>query len=48
VADGTEKAKERAKRCLTADTGLGVTRLADAGYELALQTLKERKGNLLF
>lgn len=47
VADGTEKAKERLVKCLTADTGLGVTRLADAGYEVALNTLKEKRGNFL-
>lgn len=47
VADGTEKAKERIKKALTADTAMGVTRLADAGYELAVQTLKERGGNSL-
>ena len=41
VADGTEKAQERLKKALTADTGMGVTRLADAGYELAIKTLKE-------
>lgn len=42
VADGTAKAKERLEKALTADTGLGVTRLADAGYELAIQTVKEK------
>ena len=40
VADGTEKAKERIEKALTADIGLGVIRLADAGYELARQTIK--------
>jgi urocanate hydratase len=47
VADGTEKAKERLQKALTADTGMGVTRLADAGYQIALQTLKEKGGNAL-
>ncbi len=47
VADGTDKAKKRLERSLTADTGLGVTRLADAGYELALQTVKEKNINAL-
>lgn len=40
VADGTEKAKERLEKSLTADTGLGVVSLANAGYELAIQTIK--------
>jgi urocanate hydratase len=40
VADGSEKMKERLQKALTADTGLGVTRLADAGYEIAIQTIK--------
>ncbi len=47
VADGTEKAKERVEKSLTADTGLGVTRLADAGYELAIQTVKQKNINAL-
>ncbi|MBA7687856.1 Urocanate hydratase [subsurface metagenome] len=42
VADGTEGMKARLRKTLNADTGLGVTRLADAGYELALQTIKEQ------
>ena len=42
VADGTDRTKTRVERALTADTGLGVTRLADAGYELAIQTVRER------
>jgi urocanate hydratase len=35
VADGTEAAAERLRHGLDADTGLGVLRYADAGYELA-------------
>lgn len=42
VADGTDQAKKRIERALTADTGLGVTNYAHAGYELALKTAKER------
>jgi urocanate hydratase len=42
VADGTEMADERLQRVLTADPGTGVMRHADAGYELAIQTAKER------
>jgi len=42
VADGTEKAKARIERTLTADTGLGVTNFAFAGYDLAAQVVKER------
>jgi urocanate hydratase len=38
VADGTEAAAERLGHGLDADTGLGVLRYADAGYELATET----------
>ncbi len=33
VADGSESASKRLRRCLDADTGLGVLRYADAGYD---------------
>ena len=36
VADGTEGAGVRLQRVLDCDTGLGVLRMADAGYETAL------------
>ena len=42
LADGTELADERLQRVLTADPGTGVMRHADAGYDLAIQTAKER------
>lgn len=42
VADGTETADGRLERVLTADPGTGVMRHADAGYEDAVQTAKER------
>ncbi len=42
VADGTALADERLQRVLTADPGTGVMRHADAGYELAIETAKER------
>ncbi|MGH7510657.1 MAG: urocanate hydratase [Gemmatimonadales bacterium] len=42
VADGTGAAAARLERVLTADPGTGVMRHADAGYELAIQTAKER------
>jgi urocanate hydratase len=42
VADGTERADRRLQRVLTADPGTGVMRHADAGYELALETARER------
>ncbi|MBX3171788.1 MAG: urocanate hydratase [Candidatus Eremiobacteraeota bacterium] len=38
IADGTEAATCRLKLTLDNDTGLGVLRYADAGYELAQQT----------
>jgi urocanate hydratase len=42
VADGTDSAERRLERVLTADPGTGVMRHADAGYELAIETAKER------
>jgi urocanate hydratase len=41
VADGTEAAEERLKRVLRNDPGMGVIRHADAGYEVAKETLRE-------
>ena len=38
VADGSEQADSRITRVLTADTGLGVLRYDDAGYEIAAET----------
>jgi urocanate hydratase len=38
VADGTKAAAERLLLGLDADTGLGVLRYADAGYEIAAET----------
>ena len=42
VADGTEMADRRLERVLTADPGTGVMRHADAGYDLAIDTARER------
>ncbi|STO11879.1 Urocanate hydratase [[Flavobacterium] thermophilum] len=42
VADGTKEAEKRLERVLTIDPGLGVVRHADAGYELAIRTAKEK------
>jgi urocanate hydratase len=42
VADGTEPASRRLQRVLTADPGTGVMRHADAGYDLAIETARER------
>ncbi|SMO37132.1 urocanate hydratase [Fodinibius sediminis] len=42
VADGTVRADRRLERVLTNDPGSGVMRHADAGYEEAVQTAKER------
>jgi urocanate hydratase len=40
VADGTAEAEARLKRVLRNDPGLGVIRHADAGYDIALDTLR--------
>jgi urocanate hydratase len=41
VADGTDDAAARLKRVLRNDPGMGVIRHADAGYDIAKETLKE-------
>jgi urocanate hydratase len=42
VADGSDEADERLKMCLTNDPATGVMRHADAGYELAKSTARQR------
>ncbi len=42
VADGTDEAARRIERVLTNDPGSGVVRHADAGYEIAIRTAKEK------
>jgi urocanate hydratase len=42
VADGSDEADERLRMCLTNDPAMGVVRHADAGYELARNTAKQR------
>ncbi len=42
VADGTDVGARRLHRVLTADPGTGVMRHADAGYEAAIATARER------
>jgi urocanate hydratase len=42
VADGTEIAARKIQRVLNNDPGLGVVRHADAGYDLAKQTAREK------
>jgi urocanate hydratase len=42
VADGTKQGALRVERVLTNDPGTGVMRHADAGYELAKTTARER------
>jgi urocanate hydratase len=42
VADGTDIASRKIGRVLNNDPGIGVARHADAGYELAQQTAKEK------
>ena len=41
VADGTDDAEQRLKRVLRNDPGMGVIRHADAGYDIALDTLRK-------
>jgi urocanate hydratase len=42
VADGTDNAARRIRGVLNNDPGIGVARHADAGYELAQQTAREK------
>ena len=42
VADGTEMASRKIARVLNNDPGIGVARHADAGYELAQETAREK------
>jgi urocanate hydratase len=42
VADGTDASEQRIRRVLNNDPGLGVVRHADAGYEIAQKTARER------
>lgn len=42
VADGTYEGAQRLERVLTSDPGMGVIRHADAGYDLAIKTAKEK------
>jgi urocanate hydratase len=43
VADGTEDAKKRLKRVLHNDPAMGVIRHADAGYDIAKDTLRKNR-----
>ncbi|MDP5275957.1 urocanate hydratase [Chengkuizengella axinellae] len=46
VADGTKEAEQRLERVLTSDPGMGIARHADAGYDLAIKTAKEKDVHL--
>ena len=46
VADGTDAAAERLARVLVNDSGSGVMRHADAGYDIAIATAKKQGLNL--
>jgi urocanate hydratase len=46
VADGTDAAAKRLARVLVNDSGGGVMRHADAGYELAIRTARAQGLNL--
>ena len=47
VADGTKEAKRRLKRVLHNDPAIGVIRHADAGYDIALDTARKHRLNLI-
>jgi urocanate hydratase len=45
IADGTEESDLRLDACLTTDSGIGVVRHAQAGYDTARRTADERFGS---
>ncbi|MBC7586760.1 MAG: urocanate hydratase, partial [Chitinophagaceae bacterium] len=47
VADGTDEAAARISRVLRNDPGMGVIRHADAGYDVALDTLRKNGLSLI-
>ncbi|MDE3144601.1 MAG: urocanate hydratase [Bacteroidota bacterium] len=47
VADGTDAAAARLSRVLRNDPGMGVIRHADAGYDIAKDTAREHKLNII-
>ncbi|KOS66235.1 urocanate hydratase [Lysinibacillus contaminans] len=42
VADGSQLAADKINRVLVADPGIGIVRHADAGYEIAINTAREK------
>lgn len=42
LADGSDEAEQKIERALTVDPGLGVVRHADAGYESAIATARDK------
>ncbi|HEY4481564.1 MAG TPA: urocanate hydratase, partial [Candidatus Brocadiaceae bacterium] len=46
VADGTKEREKRIERTLTVDPGIGIARHVDAGYEIAIETAKEKRVNI--
>ena len=46
VADGSDEAREKLARVLWNDPATGVMRHADAGYEIAIETAREKQLNL--
>jgi urocanate hydratase len=42
IADGSAEADVRLSACLTTDSGIGVVRHAQAGYDLARTTAEQR------
>jgi urocanate hydratase len=46
VADGSDEARDKLARVLWNDPATGVMRHADAGYELAIETAREKHLNL--
>jgi len=45
VADGSNEAAKRLERVLTSDPGSGIVRHADAGYDLAIKTARDKNIN---
>jgi urocanate hydratase len=48
VCDGTIEMDERLSRVLNSDSGMGIVRHADAGYEIALNVAKSSSTKIKF
>jgi urocanate hydratase len=48
VCDGTQEMDERLSRVLNSDSGMGIVRHADAGYDIALKVARDVETKIKF